>query len=131
MGEEVDVAGAEDKAAAELKGVLAQAALPVTAGRGTLMRSAVVAPQQVEHGSLLEADGTIGQPSVVDQKGKADASVVLERRGLQLVAEADRGEPGPGLADLVFVVAQLRDVLAAEDSAVMAQEYQHGRALLP
>ncbi len=131
MGEEVDVAWAEDKTAAELEGVLAQAVLPVAAGGGACSCSGVAWTQEVEHRGLLQAGGPIGLSPVVDQQRKGDAGLILEGRGVAPVAKADRGQSGTRPADLLLVVAQLRDVLAAKNSAVVAQEHQHGGAFVP
>jgi len=131
VDEEVDVAGAEDKAAAELEGVLAQAVLSVAAGRGTFSCPSIIAPEEVEHGCLLEADGMIGLSLFVHQQGKGDAGLLLEGRGIAPAAKADRCQSGASLIDFLLVAAQLRDVLAAEDSAVVAQEDQHCGTLLP
>ena len=46
------------------------------------------------------------------------------------VAEADGGEGGPELPELVLVLAQLRDLLTAEDSAVVPQENNYGWTFL-
>jgi hypothetical protein len=46
-------------------------------------------------------------------------------------AVADHHDLGAGGADLVPAVAQLRDLLAAEQSAEVADEHEHDRALAP
>ncbi len=48
-----------------------------------------------------------------------------------LITEANRGEGRSRLLDLVFVVTQLRDMLAAENSAVVTQEDQNCWLLTP
>jgi hypothetical protein len=47
------------------------------------------------------------------------------------VAEPDRCQRGTGLLDLVLMLAQLRDILAAEDSTVVSQEDHDSRIPLP
>ena len=41
------------------------------------------------------------------------------------IAQADGRQPGSFLAECSFMVAQLRDVLAAEDSSVVAKKGDH------
>ena len=47
------------------------------------------------------------------------------------VAEPDRCQRGAGLLDLGFMLAQLRDILTAEDSTVMSQEDHDSGIPLP
>jgi hypothetical protein len=47
------------------------------------------------------------------------------------IAEADSGEGGVFGAEGLLVLAQLRDVLAAEDSAVVAEEDEDGGIRFP
>jgi hypothetical protein len=47
------------------------------------------------------------------------------------VAEADCGEVGVFSAEGLLVFAQLRDVFAAEDSAVVAEEDENGEIIFP
>ena len=42
-----------------------------------------------------------------------------------LVPKPDGGQSDTLLKEFLFVIAQLRDVLAAEDSAVVAKEHNH------
>ena len=67
-----------------------------------------------------EASGTIGLTVLVDQQGKRDAGFFSESFCIISIAEADGGESRTELLKLAFVFAQLRNVLAAEDSAVVA-----------
>ncbi len=131
VDKQVDVAGTEDEAATELERILTQPVLPVPAGHGTFARLHVVGSHHVQHRALLEADRTVSPPLVVDQQRESDAGVLLERPCITGIAEPDRGEPGSGPDDLFFVVTQLRDMLAAEDSTVVTEEDQNSRPLLP
>jgi len=51
--------------------------------------------------------------------------------GIREIAQADGCQRGAFLAKLVFVFAQLRDVLSAEDSTIVPEENHHGRAGTP
>jgi hypothetical protein len=54
-----------------------------------------------------------------------------ERSGITDVAGADRNDLGAGHSDFVVVIAQLRDMLAAVQSAEVPEEHEHGRRLVP
>jgi len=47
------------------------------------------------------------------------------------VAKPDGCQLSTSLEKCLFVIAQLRDVLAAEDSAIVAKERDHRRSLGP
>jgi hypothetical protein len=48
-----------------------------------------------------------------------------------LIPQAHGGQSGTGVSELLLVVTQLRDMVAAENSAVVAQEDHHRRGLVP
>ena len=72
-----------------------------------------------------EAHRTIRLPLAVNQKGECDSSLFTKDLGVVCVAQANGGQPSPSIAECWFVVAQLRDVLAAEDSSVVPKEGDH------
>lgn len=131
MDEEILVARGEDEAAAELEGVFAQPVLAVTTALGPSPGPEVVAPHQVEKAGRTQAHGTVGDAVGVYQEGKADTGLFAEGLGVVAAPETDRRDLGSGVSKLLLMVAQLRDVLAAEDSTVVAQEHDHGGALVP
>jgi hypothetical protein len=47
------------------------------------------------------------------------------------IAESNRGQRCSGAPEVVLVFAQLRDVLAAKDSAIMPKEDNHCGTVLP
>ena len=47
------------------------------------------------------------------------------------VPKTDCGEGGAGFLDLQLMIAQLRDMLAAEDSSIVAQEDEHCVSFFP
>ena len=91
----------------------------------------VVAPEKMEQGSVLQANGFIGFALLVDQKRELDAVFLAKELGVTGVAQANHGDLCAFAAELLFKFAQLRDVLSAEDSTIMAQKDQHGRAAFP
>jgi hypothetical protein len=47
------------------------------------------------------------------------------------IAESNCCQRGSGAPEIVLMFAQLRDVLAAKDSAIMTKENDHGGTVLP
>ena len=75
--------------------------------------------------AVQETRSTICLPLGINQKWEHDSSLLAKDLGVVCVAQADGGQPSAFIAECLFVVAQLRDVLAAEDSSVVAKEGDH------
>jgi hypothetical protein len=131
VGEAVDVAGAEDERAAQLEGIEAEFVLVVAGGAGALAVFEIVASEEMENVGGFEIGDFVGLALLVDEQGEVDAGFLQEDAGVVGVAEADGGEGGVPFAEGWLVFAQLRDVLAAEDSAVMAKEDEDGGIRFP
>ena len=91
----------------------------------------VVATQEMEQGRITQLNGLVGFAFFIDQQREFDAGFFLEEFGVAEIAQADRSEARALLAKILFMLAQLRDVFAAEDSTVMSEKDQRGRALGP
>jgi hypothetical protein len=131
VGEAVDVARAEDEGAAELEGIAAEFVLMVAGGLGTFATLEIVAAKEVEEVGFAEVGELVGLAVGVDEEGKVDAGFFLEEASVAGVAKADGGEGGIFGAERLLVFAQLRDVLAAEDSTVVAEEYEDSGMRFP
>jgi len=68
---------------------------------------------------------------LVDQEGEVDAGFLLVVAGEVGATETDGGEGCALFTKGLLVFAQLRDVLAAEDSAVVAKEDDDGGIRFP
>lgn len=131
MDEFVQVAGSENKAAAELEWVFAQTMLADADGFGAFAGLHVVAAKQMQQVGVAQFDGAIGLALFVDQQRESDAGLLAEVLGVTDVAQSDGGKLCAFLENGLLVFAQLRDVFAAEDSTVMAEKNKHGRATGP
>jgi len=131
VGEAVDVAGAEDEGAAELEGIAAEFALAVAGGAGAFAALEIVASQEMEEIGFAEVGDFVGLAVRVNEEREIDAGFLLKEAGVIGIAEANGGEGGVLFAEGLLVLAQLRDVFAAEDSAVMAKEDEDGGIRLP
>jgi hypothetical protein len=127
----IHIAGPEDEAAAQLKWILPQLMLPESPALGALACPRVVRAQQVKKICGLQARRMIRLPFFVDQQRERDSGFLTEQRGVARITQPDSGQLGALASELCFVFAQLRDVLAAKNSAVVAQENDHGRVGLP
>ena len=131
MDEQVAIAGGEDEACAELEGILAEPALAVSGSLGTSPRFGVLVAEEMEQVRRLQSGGFVSGSFGIDQQWKGDAGLLAKQAGIVQVAQSDGSQRGSSLLELGFVFAQLRDMLAAEDSTVVPQEDNHGGLVLP
>jgi hypothetical protein len=79
----------------------------------------------------LQFCGAVCGAFYVNQERKCDAGLFAERARIVKIAHSNRREIRSACLDFALMLAQLRDVLAAEHSAVVAQEYDDSRLRLP
>lgn len=131
MDEEVLVAGREDKAAAKLQWIFAQAVLLVAGSLSAASGLHVVTAKQMQQGSVAKADSLIGHTLLVDKEREQDAGLIAEEPGVADVAQPNGGNMRAFLPEFFFECAQLRDMLATKNSSVVTQEDQDRRSALP
>jgi hypothetical protein len=73
----------------------------------------------------------VGPAPFVDEQRKSDARLFAENSCIVPVAQANGGQRSTPIPEGLLVFAQLRDVLAAKYSAIMAQKNDNGRLVLP
>ena len=127
----VYVTGSKHEAPAQLKRIGAQAMLPEAALLRAPARLRVVGAKHMQNVGRLETRGTIGAPIRINQQRKRDAGLLAKQAGVASVAKTDSGEIGALGPEFVFMVAQLRNMLAAKDSTVMTQEHDNGGTAFP
>jgi hypothetical protein len=101
--------------------------LPVSSGFGAFACRGVVFAQEVEQGSFAQLDGFIGFAFLVNQERKIDLGIFTELAGVVSVTEAYGDQFRALLLKVLFVLAQLRDMLAAKNSTVVSKENHNGR----
>lgn len=131
MGEEVAVAGSEDEAGPELERIFAELVLAVARSAGAPACSSVVATKQVQQIGGGQTGGAVRLSLFIDEQRKRNTAFFAEEAGVTKVAEADGGQAGSFGAEGGLVFAQLGDVLAAEDSAVVTEEDDDGGRIRP
>jgi hypothetical protein len=127
VGKAIHVARAEDKAAAKLKRILPEFVLMMTCGARAFAACGVITPKKMQKVCRAKSGGTVGTALFVDQQRKRDAGFLAEHARIVTVTQPDRGQRGSFAAEGLFAFAQLRDVLATEDSSVVPQKNDHGR----
>ena len=68
---------------------------------------------------------------VVDEHGERDPLLGHERGGVAAIPGADGDDLAPAVPDAGVAVAQLRDMLPAEQSAEVAEEHERDRPVGP
>ncbi len=127
----VPISRAEHKASAKLEGVDAQAMLLMATGASARARGGVIPPQQMQDVSRFEACGFVRNPVFVNQQRKRDPRFFPKEPGVVRIAQPDGSQPRSRLFEFVLVLAQLRDVLTAEDSSVVTEKNHDRRPALP
>ena len=119
MGEAVDISRREDETPAELKRILAKFVLMMPGRLRAIAALEIIAASQVQQiGGTQVSDG-VSLALFVDQQGKRDSRFFTENARVVAVAKADGGERRALIQKGLFVFAQLRDVLAAKNSAIV------------
>src|SRR6266853_1381769 len=87
--------------------------------------SGVVAAKQMQQVRGFQSCGSISQPLLVDQQGKRDPGFLAEKPRVLAVPQSDGSQSGALFPEGFLVLAQLRDVFTAENSAVVPQKNEH------
>jgi len=131
MHKQITVSGPEYETGPKLERILAQFMLPMTSSLGLCASLEIIPAKQVQQIARFQFCSLVSLPVGVYQQWKSDASLFPKQAGIIHIAHADRRQGGSGCVKLLLVLAQLRDMLAAEDSPIMPQEHNHRRAPLP
>ena len=115
----VYIPGSEHEASAQLERIRPYLMLPVPARLGAFAGRGVVGTQQMKNVGGFQACHVVGQTLGVHQQGKLNAGLLPERIGIMRIAESHRGQLCPACFELRGMLAQLRDVLPAEDSTIV------------
>ena len=127
MGKTIHVAGAENKAATQLKGILPQLVLMMTRRLCAFSARGVIFAQKMQQVCRYEPRNSISPAVFVDQQRKRDAGLLAEHARIMTITQSDDGKRSTFFSKGLLAFAQLRDVLAAKESSVVPQEYDNGR----
>jgi hypothetical protein len=127
----IHVPGRKHKATAQLKRIFSQPVLAHSNGFSAFAGASVVSTQKMKQVGFLQPHGSISFTLVINEKRESDAGLLAEMAGITRIAQPDSSQPRAFLAKLLFKFAQLRDVLTAENSTVMAKKDDDGRRIAP
>jgi hypothetical protein len=108
-----------------LERVSPELVLGVPGGPGAGASLSIIASQQVKQVCALQFHGGIGFALLINEQREGDARFLAKGASIDSIAKSNGCQGRTAVAEGLFVGAQLRDVLAAENSAVMAQESNH------
>jgi hypothetical protein len=129
--EPIYISRAKHEAAAELKRVLPQFMLMLSAGSRPFPCCCVILAKEMQKVCRLQFHGPVGPARFVDQKREGKARFLPKHSRVIAVAQSNRGQGSSFISERLLVLAQLRDVLAAKDSTVVPEEYQDSWLLGP
>jgi|RhiMetdeSRZDD1v2_1073273.scaffolds.fasta_scaffold1614441_2 hypothetical protein len=91
----------------------------------------IVATEDVKQRCDSQFCGAIGLTVLIDQQGEANTGIVAKSTRVTDIAESHRDETGAGRVKILCAVAQLRDVLPAEDSSIVPEKHHYCRMIGP
>jgi hypothetical protein len=131
VGKSIDISRREDEAAAELKWILAEFVLMMSGRPSAISAFEIVAAGQVQQICGSQVGDRISSALFVNQQRESDARFFAENPCIVPVAEANGGKGSTLIQKGLLMFAQLRDVLAAKNSAIVPEKNEDGRLVLP
>ena len=131
MDKLVHVSWCEDETCSQLERILTQLCLPEPASLGALAVGSIVLAEKVEQVGLLQLRRAIGFTISIDQEWECDSRLLAEGTGIVHITQPYGREIRALGLKFLLVFAQLRDVLAAEDSTIVPQKHDDRRPLRP
>ena len=131
MCESIDIPWAKDEAAAQLKGIQPQFVLTMPGGASAIAALEIVAPKYVKYIGDAQVGEFVSLAPFVDEQGEVDSRLFLENTRVVAVAKADGCEGSTFVEEGFLVFAQLRDVLTAKNSSIVAKKNDDRRLAFP
>ena len=128
---DVSIAGSEDETASQLERVLSQLVLAMTARASPFAGYGVIAAEEVKQIGTAQSGSTIRLAFLINEQGKRDPGFFPEERGVVPVTEPDGRDADSSAIQFGLVFAQLRDMLSAEDSAIVPEKSHDRRRFSP
>lgn len=96
--------------------------LLVPGGFRALAVPGIIAAEHVKQVSGAQACHFVGPALLVNQQREVDSRLLLKNAGVVAIAQADRRERRAFVAEGLLMLAQLRDVLSAKNSAIVPEK---------
>jgi hypothetical protein len=129
--ESVHIPRSKNKTPTQLKWIQPKSVLPVPLGSRTLPALEIIRSQNVQDVRHSQIRYAVRLPLFVNQQREVDSRLFLENSRIIPVPQADCRQTRPFFPESLLVFAQLRDVLAAEDSSIVPQKHHHRWLPLP
>jgi hypothetical protein len=91
----------------------------------------VVAPKQMQDAANLKLCCPVSNPLIVHEQREVDARFFAEETCVAEIAQTYSRELSSRASEFALMIAQLRDVLPAEDSSVMTKKNRNSGTPLP
>jgi hypothetical protein len=127
----IDVAGAKYETSAELKRIFPEFVLMVAGVMRSFSCFCVIAAQEMQEIGRLQFRCAIGLTLFVYEERESNSCFLAKFARINSITEPNCSQNCSFVSKGLFVFAQLRDVLTAKDSAVVAQENHDGRSFIP
>jgi len=131
VSEAIDIARAKNKASAQLERILAKLVLVMASGFSAFAAREIIFSKKMQKIARAKFRGAISLAPFVHKQRERDAGFFAKNASVMCVTEADGCQRSAFFTEGFFVFAQLRDMLTAKDSTVMAQKNNNRGVLGP
>ena len=100
-------------------------------GAGAIAALEIIAAKNVKHIGVTQVGDGVRLAMFVDEQREVDSRFFLENAGIVAVAKADGREGGTFVEEDLLVFAQLRNVLTAKNSSIVAKKNEDHKLALP
>jgi hypothetical protein len=128
---QIAIVRGEHEASSQLKRILAELVLAMSILLGSSAGGHVIRAKDLEEVAHPQSGDAIRNAFFINEQRKGDASLLPEESAIVLVTQPDGGDAGSLLTKFRLVLAQLRDMLAAEDSTIVPQKNHNSRRFGP
>ena len=127
----IDISGTEHETAAELKRVPSCALLLMACRAGAASRLRIIAAKQMQQVGFPQPNSAVSAALLIDEEREPDSVFLPEKTRVIAVSQTYGSQVRSFLFELVLMFTQLRDVLTAKKSTIVAKKDDHGRSAFP
>jgi hypothetical protein len=131
MRVKIDISGTEHKTAAELKRAPSGALLPMACRPGAASRLRIIPAKQMQQVGFPQPNSAVSAALLIDEQREPDFGFLPEKTRIVAVSQPYGSQARPFLFEFVLMFTQLRNVLTAENSTIVAKKDDDGRPAFP